>query len=117
MKFVIENWFLIIIAVSVVSVAGIAIYRFLGLPTKTQLEKIKEWLLYAVTKAESELGSGTGTLKLRAVYDMFLATFPDVAKWISFEKFSNLVDCALKQMRENIEKNQNIKNLVDNGQV
>ncbi|MFR6482019.1 MAG: hypothetical protein ACLUPD_10785 [Anaerotignum faecicola] len=45
-----------------------------------QREKVKEWLLLAVTEAEKELGSGTGQLKLRYVYDLFLRRFPAVAK-------------------------------------
>ena len=43
------------------------------------LNKVREWLLYAVTKAEKELGAGTGKLKLRYVYDMFVARF----EWLS----------------------------------
>ena len=41
----------------------------------TQLESLRQWLLFAVTEAEKSLGSGTGKLKLRQVYDMFLTKF------------------------------------------
>lgn len=54
---------------------GILIYKFLGLPTKEQVTKIKALLLYWTTLAESELGSGTGQLKLRYVYDLFSEKF------------------------------------------
>ena len=64
-KFLMENWYLLIAGVGVAVAAGFMLYRFFKLPTKEQIAKIKEWLLYAVTEAEKELGGGTGQLKLR----------------------------------------------------
>ena len=64
-KFLVENWYLLIAGVGVAVAAGFMLYRFFKLPTKEQIAKIKEWLLYAVTEAEKELGGGTGQLKLR----------------------------------------------------
>lgn len=83
------------------------------LPTKKQTEKIKKWLLYAVTKAEAELGSGTGELKLRHVYDLFLTRFPMLSKFLSFELFSKWVDEALESMKEMLNRNVDVKGLVD----
>lgn len=114
MEIIMNYWYVILGIVAVLAAVGVAIYKFAGLPTKEQLEKIKEWLLFAVTKAESELGGGTGKLKLRTVYDMFIAKFPMTAKFISFESFSTLVDDALEEMRKMLETNQNIKRLVNN---
>lgn len=114
MEFITNYWFVILGIMAALTVIGIAVYKFAGLPTKEQLTKIKEWLLYAVTKAESELGGGTGKLKLRTVYDMFIAKFPMTAKFITFEQFSILVDAALEEMRKMLETNQNIKELVNN---
>lgn len=88
--------------------AGAAIYRFAGLPTQKQLAKVREWLLYAVTMAEKELGGGTGKIKLRYVYDWFLTTFPWLAKAISFEVFSGLVDEALEEMKGLLETNKSV---------
>ena len=65
-----------------------------------------------VTEAEKELGSGTGQLKLRYVYDLFLQRFPAVAKRISFETFSYWVDRALIDMREMLSKNKAIYRMV-----
>ena len=73
---------------------------------------IKEWLLYAVTLAEKELGSETGQVKLRFVYDMFIAKFPYLVKVISFEKFSQLVDEVLEQFEEMLNKNEKIKKYI-----
>lgn len=68
----------------------------------------KEWLLWAVTDAENFLGSGTGKLKLRYVYDKFCEKFPAVKYLLPFSVFSLWVDEALVLMRKEIEQNPNI---------
>lgn len=113
MEFLMNYWYIIIGVVAVLIVAGISIYKFAGLPTKEQVAKVKEWLLYAVTMAESELGGGTGKLKLRSVYDMFIVKFPVMAKVVSFETFSLWVDEALDEMRKMLESNVVVKQLVE----
>lgn len=75
--------------------------------------KINEWLVQAVTKAEKELGGGTGQLKLRVVYDWFIEKFPVVAAIIPFKVFSAWVDYALTEMRYLINKNYDIKKYVE----
>lgn len=75
--------------------------------------KVKEWLKYAVTMAEKELGSGTGQLKLREVYDWFLEMFPVFGKIVPFSIFSKWVDLALEWMREQLENNNNISKYVN----
>ena len=67
-----ENWYLVVALMAVAGMVGVFIGRFLKMPTSEQRERVKEWLLWAVTEAEKELGSGTGQLKLRQVYDLFL---------------------------------------------
>lgn len=74
----------------------------------------KNWLVWAVSEAEKALGSGTGQLKLRLVYDMAVARFPIVAKLIPFKVFSNMVDAALKVMHEMIENNVKIAETITN---
>lgn len=113
MKWVTENWFLIVALMAAGISAGVAIYKFAGLPTEKQLKKVKEWLLYAVTMAEKELGGGTGQLKLRYVYDWFLQVFPWLAKMITFEMFSGLVDEALEEMRSMLESNRAVKEILE----
>lgn len=71
--------------------------------------KAKEWLKYAVCYAEEQLGSGTGQLKLHMVYDMFVDKFPAVASVLPFSIFSKWVDLALEWMREQLDKNENIR--------
>lgn len=107
-----ENWWLFVIGVAVAAVIGIFIGKFLKMPRAEQAAKVKEWLLWAVTEAEKELGSGTGKLKLRQVYDLFVQRFPEIARVISFDTFSMWVDEALTEMREMLVKNKAVMELV-----
>ena len=112
MKFLIENWYVIVGLLAVLECVIYAGYRFLKLPTKAQEAKVKEWLLWAVTNAEKELGGGTGKLKLRQVYDLFVQRFPAVAMAVSFDTFSQWVDDALTEMRKMLVENQAAAELV-----
>ena len=112
MKFFIENWYIILAALAVLAGAGIAVYRYFKLPSEEQLEKVRQWLLKAVTEAERELGGGTGQLKLRTVYDAFLTKFPWLAPVIPFEQFSGLVDDALVEMRKLLADNKAVQQMV-----
>lgn len=112
MKFITENWFVIVALAAVGGSIGYAIYSFVKMPSTKQLEKVREWLLYAVTKAEKELGAGTGKIKLRYVYDMFVARFEWLAKVVTFEMFSMMVDEALEQMKSMLEENEAVQKLV-----
>ena len=103
---------LIIVAISAVTVAGFYVWNFFQKPSAEIWSQVKAWMLLAVTFAEKELGSGTGKLKLRYVYDMFLDRFGTIAKYITFEQFSKLVDEALEEMRKLIESNKNIQEYI-----
>ena len=59
MKYIVENWFVIVGLIAVLTAGGYAVYVFVKMPSDKQLNKVREWLLYAVTKAEKELGGGT----------------------------------------------------------
>ncbi len=73
--------------------------------------------MWAVTEAEKDLGGGTGKLKLRQVYDLFVTRFPWLAKIVSFELFSGMVDDALEEMREMLAQNKAVKELVEGGGI
>lgn len=113
MDFIIENWPIIVAGTAFVAAVASCVVKFVGLPTESQLAKVKEWLLWAVTEAEKELGGGTGQLKLRQVYDLFVTRFPWLAKMISFDVFSGLVDEALEEMRSMLDSNQAVKAFVE----
>ena len=105
LTFLSQNWYVIL----VVWVLLFGIYY-----TISNKQKVKEWLCWAVTMAEKELGSGTGQIKLRQVYDMFIQRFPVFSKLVPFSTFSYWVDLALEFLREQLEKNNQIKDLVEN---
>lgn len=113
MGYIIDNWYLIISSIALIVLIGMSIYNFLDKPTDEQIKQVKEWLLYAVTEAEKELGSKTGKLKLRYVFDMFVQRFPHVSRFVTFEQFSAWVDEALIVMRTMIRTNNAVKELVE----
>ena len=115
MNFIVENWYIILALAAVLGVAVWYAYRYFNLPSEAQLAKVREWLLWAVTGAEKELGGGTGKLKLRQVYDLFVMRFPWLVRVVSFDLFSDMVDDALEEMRSMLQTNTAVKVLVEGG--
>lgn len=113
---VLEDWSVVIAALSCVGVCALIVTRFFLKPTDEQINDVKQWLLYAVTEAEKDLGSGTGKLKLRQVYDLFLQRFPIVSRMISFEQFGQYVDDALDEMKRILAGNRQINRYVQTGE-
>lgn len=103
-KFIIENWSVIVTLICACVLIVTRIIEFIGYPTEKKKAEIKSRLLKYVTEAEKDLGSSTGTLKLARVYDEFCKAFPYTKKWISIEKLSNLVDDVLPTMRNILDK-------------
>ncbi len=77
-------------------------------------QKVRNWLVWAVSKAEQEFGSGTGQLKLRSVYNQFIARFPKLSTFITFKRFAVLVDEALNILSDML-KNGKIANIIEKG--
>ena len=113
MKWIIDNWSLLVVIIAAVVAFVISTKKFADLPTDAQINKVREWLLFAVVQAEKELGSGTGAIKLRYVYDLFVTKFPEIAKIMSFEMFSALVDDVLEDMKHLLDTNLDIKAYVE----
>ena len=109
---IIINIALIMIFAGGAIIAGVKFYK---LGREKKLEMISEWLLLAVVQAEKELGSGTGQIKLRYVYDLFMVKFKYFAMLISFEQFSNMVDEALNKMKTMLSSNENLQSYIDGG--
>lgn len=105
MRIFVDYWPVLVAFVCGVVVCLLFAVKFSKEPTEKKITMIKEWLLFAVIQAEKELGGGTGQVKLRYVWDMFIKTFPALAPVVSFELFSKLVDEALDQMRHMLETN------------
>lgn len=102
-----NNYILYIVLAGCAAATAILSYLAYKYPAK-----VREWLLYAVTIAEKEYGGGTGQIKLRAVYDMFLAKYPKLSFFIGFETFSLWVDVALDKMKDMLEQNKAVQKLV-----
>lgn len=112
-NFIAENWFLIVFALVAIIFVICSIVKFIHMPTAKQIENLMEWLKIAVVEAEKQFQSGTGQLKLRAVYESAVIAFPWIAKYMTFDKFSQLVDIALVWMREQIEQNEKIREYIE----
>lgn len=100
---------IIIAIIAAILVAAGLIIWFVKLPKDQKIKNLKEWLKWAVVEAEKALGSGTGQLKLRMVYDMATKQFPWLAGIVKFEDFSVWVDEALDWMQKQLEENKKIK--------
>jgi hypothetical protein len=79
-----------------------------------QKGNMSEWLVYAVTEAERDLGGGTGQLKLRYVYDLFSNKFSVLSRLLSFGTFSAWVDIALVEMKR-LLANGRVREYVEGG--
>ena len=108
MKWLIDNWTLLVVVLAVVGCLVFYFKKFVEMPYDEQVKKVREWLLFAVIEAEKTFKNGTGALKLRWVYDKFLERFPTYGNVITFETFAKMVDVALKQMHHLIDTNLNI---------
>lgn len=108
LQFMNDNWFLIIAFIAVISVVSVKIYKWCKMPNREQMRQVQEWLLYAVAKAEENLGSGTGELKLRYVYDMFVTKFPAIAIFVNFDDFCIMVEEALTKFKELLANNASV---------
>ena len=115
--FIMNNWLTIILSIAALAVFIVKVVQFVRAPSDKQIENLKEWLKLAVTEAEAALGSGTGQLKLRDLYDMAVEKFPWVGEFITFETFSTWVDEALEWMNNQLESNENVKAYVVDGTV
>jgi hypothetical protein len=115
MDWLINNWYLIVAAGAVIGAAVFAVRKFLGLPTEQQIRNFQEWLKWAVAEAEKQLGSGTGQLKLRLVYDMAVEKFPWITNLVTFEEFAMWVDEALIWLNKQLESNKAVISMIKGG--
>lgn len=97
-------------------IIGIVVLLVTGI-ISLQLKSFKEWLVWGVSEGESYLGSGVGQLKLRYVYNLATENFPFITKIITFNMFSKFVDAALVKMKEMIENNEKIADILTDGKA
>lgn len=110
---ILVNLVFIIGLIAAVSYLAWKIYNFIKMPKVDKFEAVREWLLWAVAEAEKLYGSGTGALKLRYVYDLFLSRFKGLEYFIPFNDFSKMVDDSLVGFRDLLGKNEKINNYVE----
>lgn len=114
MKWIMENWYLLIMAGAAAGACMAAAYGLIRQPRQAQVSKVKEWLIWACVEAERTLQSGTGQLKLREVWNLFCAVpaFNWVAKIITFETFSRWVSDALVEVKQMIVSNDSLADYI-----
>lgn len=112
LNFLINYWYFIVIIVAILVISGVFIFNFLQKPSEQKLQNIKEWAIYACALAQAHLGSGTGQLKMRETYDMFISRFPDLVKIIPFEMYKNIAESALLEFKKMLENNPKVKELI-----
>ena len=104
---------MLFVAIIIGIAAGSSVYAFVRMTKEQKIKNIKEWLKWAVIEAERQLGSGTGQLKLRLVYNSAVNKFPFIVSLVSFEVFSLWVDDALEWMKKQLETNEAISQYVN----
>ena len=87
----------------IIFIAVLAVVLIAAVILAANISSFRNWLVYAVTEAETKFGGKTGKLKLRYVYDLAVEAFPVLAKILPFSFFSWAVDAALLIMRGMIE--------------
>lgn len=112
MDWIMDNMLIILCMVCVITMLTFYVLDFLKKPREQQIAALKKFLYYAVAEAETKLGQKTGQLKLHMVYNMALAQFSWIEKLVTFDEFSEYVDEALEWMKEQLEKNPNIKDVI-----
>lgn len=112
MEWIIDNSMLIIVALAMILCVIMGVLGFKNMDREEQIKKVKEWLLWAVEECERELGRDTGVLKLRMCYNMFLESFPWLAKVITFQAFSDMVKDAVKWLDNQLKSNENVRKRV-----
>ena len=97
---------IITIFVTIILITGIVVLVL------NQKKSVKEWLILAVSEAEKALGTKTGQLKLRLVFESFIKIFPIFSKFVPFETFSKWVDFALVEMKKMITSNKTVNEYI-----
>lgn len=113
MSWLVENWYLLIVLLAIGAAVAAFTRYFVTLPTEEKEKNLKEWLKYAVVEAEKKLGTKTGQLKLRLVYDWAVSKFPWIIDVVSFNTFELWVDEALDWMKAAISTNKKLQEYIE----
>lgn len=115
MEWMVDNWYLLVSLFAMLCSVTALFMQFSDKPRSEQLLALSEWLKFAVVEAEKALGSGTGQLKLRFVWNMAIERFSWIEKMLDFDRFSYYVDLALVWMKAQLESNKDISTYIEGG--
>lgn len=102
-KFLVANWD------SALVVAAFIVFLVV-LIKRGETKILKTILFNLVTKAEQQLGSGTGALKFSTVVDWLYERIPAVLKLLFTKKdIENLIESALAEAKKQWATNDNVK--------
>lgn len=79
---------------------------------KGEKRSLQNVLLYLCSEAEKMFGSKTGQLKLKYVWSQACSQFKFLTTFLTFDKFSEMVDLCLVDFRHLVETNPNIAGYV-----
>ena len=114
LNFIVHNFLPFVAIIGAIVLVVLTVIVFVKKPTDDEIQGFQEWLKGQVTEAEKALGSGTGELKLRVVYNAAITKFPWVATYLTFNQFNNLVNIALDWMQKQMDENIAIKDYIKN---
>ena len=105
-KWIVENIDNIILIV-------VAIIALCQLIKHSESEKLKQSLLYLVTQAEIDFGSGTGTLKSAVVADWLYQRIPSSMKVLfSSKDIQKMIEDVLVLAKKKWESNSNLQSII-----
>jgi len=106
LEFLTANWDSVLLVVAFV----VLIIFLLKKGYKTQVNEI---LFYLVSKAEQDLGGGTGQLKYAAVTTWLYERLPTIAKFIfTTKQIDIMIESAVTRMKEYLKSNEYAKKLI-----
>lgn len=129
MQWLMDNWTLLASILAAAILASIKVKKYLQAEKEEQermkqeardklIRAVSDWLLRAVTEAEKDLGSGTGKLKIREVYEKAVGLFgPEFTEIISLERLDEMAQKPLEEMRELLDKNYKLRAYVEGGRT
>lgn len=106
MKFITENWFVIVAIAAMGGSIGYAIYTFCKMPPEKQLNKVREWLLYAVTTRKRNWEQEQEKSSCGMYMTCSWRGLTGLQRSSRSTCFSMMVDDALEQMKTMLEENE-----------
>lgn len=99
LKFCIENWYIVVMAILALIFVAVKILYFYKLPTEEQMKILKKFILSLVVEAREKFTSNMGELKFAAVIEWFYERCPEELRiLVSQEQLERLIQEAYEYM-------------------